>query len=44
MKRYYEKPAMRVYELQHRTQLLIGSIQTSVEPDFNSFGDEEEWQ
>lgn len=25
MKRRYEKPAMRVYELQHRTMILAGS-------------------
>ena len=24
-KRKYEKPAMRVYELQHRTMILVGS-------------------
>ena len=24
-KRHYEKPAMKVYELQHRTAILVGS-------------------
>ena len=32
MKRTYEKPAMKVYELQHRQQILAGSMPIDDDP------------
>lgn len=33
MKRHYEKPAMKVYELQHRQQILAGSPTMPIDDD-----------
>ena len=45
-RRKYERPAMRVYELQHRTMILAGSNPTTTAgaPTYNKFSEtEEEW-
>ena len=43
-KRKYEKPAMQVYELKGRAQILAGSgTGSNGNPNYNPFNDEEEW-
>ena len=43
-KRHYERPSMRVVEMQHMMQLLAGSVTGSQgDPDYNPFNDEEDW-
>lgn len=43
-KRKYERPTMRVEELQHSTMILAGSgTGTSGDPNYTPFNDEEEW-
>ena len=46
-RRKYERPAMRVVELQHRTMILAGSntgTTTTGAPTYNKFSEtEEEW-
>ena len=43
-KKLYEKPAMKVVELQHKTQLLQASGTGSQgAPNYNPFDDEEYW-
>lgn len=40
----YERPSMKVIELQHRTMILVGSpTGTSGAPSYTPFDKEEEW-
>ena len=38
-KKKYEKPAMRVYEMKHRTMILAGSGGAGDMPDYSNGGD-----
>ena len=43
-KRQYERPTLRVIELQQRTMILAGSpTRSNGNPSYNPFNDEDEW-
>lgn len=42
IKKDYQKPTMKVVELQHRTQILAGSVQTLSGPNSSGSGSQDE--